>query len=79
VHGRKIVGSAQRRLAGAFLQHGSILIDYDPLLEAEVIPGGGMQAAVTCIRHELGREAGVAEVKSAFLSGFSEALGVSIR
>jgi lipoate-protein ligase A len=79
VHGRKIVGSAQRRLAGAFLQHGSILIDYDPLLEAEVIPGGGMQAAVTCIRQELGREAGVAEVKSAFLSGFSEALGVSIR
>jgi len=78
VHGRKIVGSAQRRLAGAFLQHGSILIDYDPLLEAEVIPGGGMQAAVTCIRQELGREAGVAEVKSAFLSGFSEALGVSI-
>ena len=78
VHGRKIVGSAQRRLAGAFLQHGSILIDYDPLLEAEVIPGGGMQAAVTCIRQELGREAGVAEVKSAFLSGFSEAFGVSI-
>lgn len=79
VRGRKIVGSAQRRLAGAFLQHGSILIDYDPGLEAEVIPGGGLQAAVTCIRHELGREAGIDEVKRAFLSGFSEALGVSIK
>jgi lipoate-protein ligase A len=72
VHGRKIVGSAQRRLAGAFLQHGSILIDYDPLLEAEVIPGGGMQAAVTCIQQELGREVGIAEVKHlAFRSGES--------
>ncbi|MEK6742457.1 MAG: lipoate--protein ligase family protein [Nitrospirota bacterium] len=79
VHGRKIVGSAQRRLAGAFLQHGSILVEYDPRLEAEVIPGGGMQTAVTCIRQELGRDVGLDEVKSAFRSGFSEALGVSIR
>jgi lipoate-protein ligase A len=79
VHGRKIVGSAQRRVAGAFLQHGSILIDYDPGLEAEVIPGGGLQAAVTCIRQELGREVGLAEVKLAFRSGFSEAISVSIR
>jgi len=79
VHGRKIVGNAQRRLAGAFLQHGSILIDYDPQLEAEVIPGGGLQAAVTCIRRELGRDIGIDVVKSAFRTGFSEALGVSIR
>jgi lipoate-protein ligase A len=79
VHGRKIVGSAQRRLSGAFLQHGSILIDHDPLLEAEVIPGGGLQDAVTCIRRESGRDIGLDEVKSAFRTGFSEALGVSIR
>ena len=79
VHGKKIVGSAQRRIAGAFLQHGSILIDYDPLLEAEVIPGGGMRSAVTCIRQELGRDIGLEVVKQAFLRGFSEALGVSIR
>lgn len=79
VHGRKIVGSAQRRLAGAFLQHGSILIDYDPALEAEVIPGGGRKAAVTCIRQELGRVVELSDVKLAFRSGFSEALGVSIK
>jgi lipoate-protein ligase A len=79
VHGRKIVGSAQRRLAGAFLQHGSILIDYDPLLEAEVIPGAGLPEAVTCIRRELGRDTGLDVVKAAFRTGFSEALGVSIR
>ena len=77
-NGRKIAGSAQRRLAGAFLQHGSILIEYDPVLEAEIIPGGGRQAAVTCIRQELGRVVELSEVKSSFLRGFSEALGVSI-
>jgi len=78
VHGRKIVGSAQRRLAGAFLQHGSILIDYDPLLEAEVIPGGGQQASVTSIRQALGRDIMLEEVKVAFRTGFSDALGISI-
>ncbi|HIK57663.1 MAG TPA: lipoate--protein ligase family protein [Nitrospinaceae bacterium] len=30
--GKKLVGSAQRRLNGAFLQHGSILLDWDPEL-----------------------------------------------
>ncbi len=49
VHDRKIIGSAQRRLSGAFLQHGSILIGYDPALEAEVIPGGGSGDVVTSI------------------------------
>ena len=52
VHGRKIIGSAQRRLSGAFLQHGSILMDYDPMLEAEVIPGGSSNDVVTSIRQE---------------------------
>jgi len=72
--GGKIIGSAQRRVGGAFLQHGSILIGYDPALEAEVIPGGGMKDAVTCIRTELGREVEIEEVKRAFREGFSRAL-----
>jgi len=74
VNGRKIVGSAQRRAAGAFLQHGSILIGYDPLLEAEVIPGGCAGDGVTSINRELGREASFGEVKEAFVNGFAEAL-----
>ena len=76
VHGRKIIGSAQRRLSGAFLQHGSILIGYDPALEAEVIPGGGSGDVVTSITRELGRDVPLAEVKQAFIKGFSEALGI---
>jgi lipoate-protein ligase A len=79
VNGRKIIGSAQRRMKGAFLQHGSILIDYDPALEAEVIPGGSKCDAVTCIKRELGREVSLDEVKKAMVIGFSEALGVEFR
>ncbi len=75
--GRKIVGSAQRRVSGAFLQHGSILIDYNPRLEAAVIRGGGSPNAVTSIRQELGRDIVVDEVKRALLDGFREALGIS--
>jgi lipoate-protein ligase A len=79
VKGRKIIGSAQRRVGGAFLQHGSILIGYDPALEAEVIPGGGMRDAVTCIRTELGREVGPDEVKRAFREGFARALDMEFQ
>ena len=76
VHGRKIIGSAQRRVSGAFLQHGSILLDHDSGLEAEVIPGGCSGDAVTCIRRELGREVPIEEVKQSFVKGFAQTLGI---
>jgi lipoate-protein ligase A len=79
VHGRKIIGSAQRRLSGAFLQHGSILLGYDPALEAGVIPGNSRNDVVTSITRELGRDVPLAEVKDAFVKGFSEALGIVFR
>ncbi len=75
--GRKIVGSAQRRVAGAFLQHGSILLNYDAALEAQVIRGSGAGAgSVTSIEELLGRPVSCAEVKEAFLKGFSQAFGI---
>jgi lipoate-protein ligase A len=74
--GRKIIGSAQRRLSRAFLQHGSILLDYDAGFEAELIPGARAGDAVTSIRRELGREVPLAKVKQAFLNGFAEALQI---
>lgn len=79
VHGRKIIGSAQRRLSGAFLQHGSILMDYDAALEAELIPGGGSGDVVTSIRRELGGEASYEEVRDAFVQGFSETLAIDFK
>ncbi len=75
--GRKIVGSAQRRVPGAFLQHGSILIDYDPELAAAVIPGGGASDSVTFLRRELGRNVPIDEIKKAVLQGFRDSLGIS--
>jgi lipoate-protein ligase A len=75
VNGKKIIGSAQRRVSGAFLQHGSILIKRDPALEAAVIPGGG-GGAVTSICDTLGRDVSRNEVKKAFVIGFGNALGV---
>ncbi len=76
VHGRKIIGSAQRRQAGAFLQHGSILLAYDSDLESAVIPGGGRLSGVTSLRQELGRAPSLDEVKRSFRDGFSSALGI---
>ena len=79
VNGKKIVGSAQRRLSGSFLQHGSILIGHDPALEAEVIPGNGKGFGITCVSRELGRSVPLDELKNAFKNGFSQALGVKFQ
>lgn len=76
VSGRKIIGSAQRRVPGAILQHGSILIDYDVELERAVIPGGAGADDVTCINRALERAASIEEVKHAILLGFSRALPI---
>jgi lipoate-protein ligase A len=78
VNGRKIIGSAQRRLSGAFLQHGSILIEYDAELEAALIPGGGKAHAVTSIHQELGQAVSLEVIKGHFLDGFSHALQITL-
>jgi lipoate-protein ligase A len=79
VAGKKIVGSAQRRIPGAFLQHGSILIKHDPAFGAEVIPGGTVSGKVTSIERELGRQVTMGEVKQAFRDGFVDALGITFQ
>jgi lipoate-protein ligase A len=42
--GRKLIGSAQARLEGALLQHGSILVEDDQALLGEVAIRGGLHA-----------------------------------
>ncbi len=78
VNGKKIVGSAQRRLSNAFLQHGSILIDYDPAMESEVIRSKAGSACITSIEQELGRTVPVDVIKRAFRSGFETGLHVEL-
>jgi lipoate-protein ligase A len=75
-NGKKIIGSAQRRLSGAFLQHGSILINYDPKLEAQVILGGGAGNSVTSIEDVLGKSIPIDEIKQAFQHGFQLTFGI---
>jgi lipoyl(octanoyl) transferase len=67
--GRKLVGSAQVREADAFLQHGSILVDDDQQLLAELgAPGPSMRPAT--LRDLTGRDVTVHE----FAAGFAAAL-----
>ena len=67
--GRKLVGSAQVREGEAFLQHGSILVDDDQQLLAELASRGPSMRPAT-LRELAGREVTVHE----FAAGFATAL-----
>lgn len=76
VGGRKVVGSAQRRQGGAFLQHGSVLLDADPVRLRSVFPGvADPLAGVTTLGAALGRAVGFDETVAALRLGFIETLG----
>lgn len=76
INGRKLVGSAQRRLKRAFIQHGSILMDTDDELNYRVF-GAGIS----------GRMAGVSEfspvkperLKELLVERFARGFGVSFK
>lgn len=78
VAGKKLIGSAQRRQAGAFLQHGSILVGADAgrlrLLFPDQDPLGGL----ITIESILGWRPGFAEMVRAMVAGFEELLGASL-
>jgi len=77
--GRKIVASAQRRSKGAFLQHGSILLDRSSSRITRYLRGGGasLSERVTSVSDELGREADSSILRRALVKGFAETFGVS--
>ncbi len=78
--GRKIIGSAQKRLGPAFLQHGSIPLEDDTALLAAVSrpggagPGGGM----TSLSEAAGRPVDFAAAVSALSRGFADSFGVEL-
>lgn len=79
VGGRKLVGSAQRRQRGAFLQHGSVLLDADAdriraVFPHEPEPTTGM----TTLADVLGRSPGFDAVVDVLAAGLAEALGVPL-
>jgi lipoate-protein ligase A len=79
VGGKKVVGSAQRRQGGAFLQHGSILLGADAqrlrlLFGREGDPLAGM----TTLEETLGRRPAWDEVVAALAQGLRETHGLDL-
>jgi lipoate-protein ligase A len=78
VAGRKLVGSAQRRWDRCLLQHGSILLDFDPQLHQAIFPAWSRThptAGITCLHSVLGRLPARAELTSVMVAGWEEVLG----
>jgi len=70
---RKLAGSAQRRAKNAFLQHGSILIEFDvgPLSKAlRLCDAASLGLTATDLKTCLGRTPSVLELLGAMLGGF---------
>jgi len=80
--GRKLVGSAQRRAQTAFLQHGSILLDFDPELLAGALGNrnpSGLGLKVASLAECLGWRPDPIEVASNLQRGFEKSFGVDLK
>ena len=81
VAGRKLVGSAMRRVGGSILQHGSILEGWDGVLQAGCLglaDDAGLRPAVVTLRDVLGAPPAPSALEEALVRGFEEAFGVSL-
>jgi len=78
--GRKVVGSAQVRRGGAFLQHGSIpLVPREERERAVLLgAGAGRIEALGSLEEVLGRPVGWDEAAAALRRGFEELAGVEL-
>ncbi len=73
VAGRKLVGSAQRRQGGAFLQHGSVLLSADVARLRLLFPQeGDPLSGMTTLEEMLGRRPTFDEVVEALAAGLRE-------
>ncbi len=87
VGGRKICGSAQMRSHGVFLQHGSLLMAFDPLRTCAVmLPHRNMDQdadllrnAVTSVGEQAGPAVGEETLCRALREGFERLLGIRLR
>ena len=79
VAGKKLVGSAQRRQGGAFLQHGSVLLGADVARLRLLFPQeGDPLAGMTTLEKVLGRRLTFREVVEALAAGFRETHGLPL-
>ncbi|HEX7091156.1 MAG TPA: biotin/lipoate A/B protein ligase family protein [Longimicrobiales bacterium] len=77
VAGRKLVGSAQRVERRTILQHGSLLLEGDQALVAELL-AGPLPPAPATLAAALGRRPDPAELVAALCAGFEAALGIRL-
>jgi lipoate-protein ligase A len=73
--GRKLVGSAQLRRHGAFLQHGSILLRADPSRLSRAIGAPADGSRFVDLEKALGRAPDIAVLDSAIVATFEKTLG----
>jgi len=85
VKGRKICGSAQVRRRGGFLQHGSLLLAFDPVKTADfLLPMRTpeqikrLRETVTSVNDEIVLPVDVQEVCYQFKKGFIDELGIDL-
>ncbi len=87
VGGRKLIGSAQRRLKSHILQHGSILLGVDYTAIADLFPasnGSGTKVElveqargkITSLEELLGQGLSLERLKREFIAGFMQALAI---
>lgn len=80
VGGQKLLGSAMRRWDRYLLQHGSLLLDFDPRLHQRIFPAwprANPALGVTSLHALLGTRPPIGELVSALREGWCEALGVT--
>ncbi|MCY1018751.1 lipoate--protein ligase family protein [Pyxidicoccus sp. MSG2] len=77
VNGRKLVGSAQRRQRGAFMQHGALPLVTDYALHARLfgLEPERLRGAMMDLKEAAGREVSHADAAEALKQGFTESLG----
>jgi lipoate-protein ligase A len=79
VAGRKLVGSAQRRQGGAFLQHGSVMLGAAPTrLRRVFVNTEDPLAGMTTLEAVLGRRPSFMETADALAVGFRDAHGIDL-
>ena len=82
VNGKKIVGSAQKRVDGKLLQHGAVLIDIDVDKYCSLFNNCGkeliskVKERMTSINDELNGKIGYDDVKVAMVQGFEKELKI---
>lgn len=83
VDNRKICGSAQIRKHGGFLQHGSLLLTFDPLKSAALIrepqPVKKLRSCITAVNEILPAPVDVETICSALRKGFCSELNVDFQ